>query len=90
MEVYIKDVCCWSKERIKIYFLIYVGPRRDLYFFNIFILFLLTCYICLCFQLVAFVREHIWHKALLMGYSMRFELTLVRSLNAFPLVVGFI
>ena len=30
-----------------------------------------------CFQFVAFVREHIWHKALLMGYSMKLELTCV-------------
>ena len=35
------------------------------------------CYIYVCFQLVAFVREHMWHKALLMGYSMKLELTLV-------------
>ena len=37
------------------------------------------CYMCVCFQLVAFVREHRWHKALLMGYSVGFELTLVCS-----------
>ena len=47
------------------------------------------CYICVCFYLVLFVREHIWHKALLMGYSIRLELTLVRILNVFPLVMGF-
>ena len=52
--------------------------ERDLYFFNLFILFLF-CYIYVCFQLVAFVREHMWHKAFLMGYSMRLELTLVSS-----------
>ena len=40
------------------------------------------CYICVCFQLVAFIREHIWHNALLMGYSMRLALTLVRSLSS--------
>ena len=50
-------------------------------FLNLFILFLHTCYICVCFQLVAFVRVHMWHKALLIGYSMRLELTLVSSLN---------
>ena len=38
------------------------------------------------FQLVAFVREHMWHKALLMGYLMRLELTLVSSLNDLCLV----
>ena len=32
-----------------------------------------------------------WHKALLMGYSMKLELTLVSNLNDFQLVwVGFI
>ena len=38
----------------------------------------------------AFVRGHIWHKALLMGYSIRLELTLVRSLNVFPFGCGFL
>ena len=52
---------------------------KRLVFFNLFILFLHTCYICVCFQLFAFVREHIRHKALLMGYSVRLELTLVCS-----------
>ena len=33
------------------------------------------------FLLVAFVKEYIWHKALLMRYSMRLELTLVSGLN---------
>ena len=32
------------------------------------------CYICVCFQLVVFIREYIQHKALLMRYSMRLEL----------------
>ena len=44
-------------------------------------MFLHTCYIYACFQLVALVREHVWHKALLMGYSMRLEHTLVSSIN---------
>ena len=39
-----------------------------------------------CFQLAAFVREHMWHKALLMEFSMRLELTLVSSLNDLWLV----
>ena len=38
------------------------------------------CYIYVCFQLVAFIREHMWHKAFLMGNSMRLELTLVSSI----------
>ena len=29
----------------------------------------------MCSQLVAFVREHMWRKALLMGHSMRLEHT---------------
>ena len=32
-EVYIKVVCCRSKEKIKIYSLKSLGPQRDLYFF---------------------------------------------------------
>ena len=39
-----------------------------MYFLNLFILFLHTCYIYVCFQLAAFIREHMWHKAFLMGY----------------------
>ena len=46
-------------------------------------MYFLNIYIYICFQLVAFVREHIWHKALLMGYLVRFELTLVHSLSVF-------
>ena len=46
-------------------------------------------YIRVCFQFVDFVREHIWHKAFLMGYSMRLEHTRVCSLNVFQLVMGF-
>ena len=57
-----------------------------MYFLNLSILFLYTCYIYECFQLVALVREHVWHKALLMGFSMRLKLTLVSSINDFWLV----
>ena len=46
-----------------------------------FILFLHT-YIYICFQLVTFVREHVWHKASLMEYLMRLELTLVFAQSA--------
>ena len=53
--------------------------KQIIKYFYVFILFFPMCYICVCFQLVAFVREHIWHKALLMGYSMRLELTHIRS-----------
>ena len=37
---------------------------------------------------VAYVRENIYHKALLMGYSVRLELTGICSLNDFQLVRG--
>ena len=75
---------------IYIYIYIEIGrSRKRFVFFNSFILFLHTCYICICFQLVAFVGEHIWPKALLMGYSMRLELTLVRCLNVLQLVMSF-
>ena len=81
IPIYIyKDGCCRSKERIRIYFKIGQSMKRFV-FWNLFILFLQKCYIYVCFQLVAFVREHMWHKAILMGYSMRLELTLVSSIN---------
>ena len=56
-----KDGCCRSKERIKIYLKIGRSTKRFV-FLNLFILFLHTCYVYVCFQLVAFVREHVWHK----------------------------
>ena len=60
-----------------------------MYFLNLFILFLhiyIYIYIYICFLLVAFVREHMRHKAFLMGYLMRLELTLVSSMNDLLLV----
>ena len=36
--------------------------------------YLFRSYICVCFRLVAFAREHIWVKALWMGNSLRLEL----------------
>ena len=59
-------------------------------FFEFIYLFILFLYFHVCFQLVAFVREHIWHKALLMGYSVRLELIRACSLNDFQLVMAFI
>ena len=50
-------------------------------------IYLFCSYIRVCFQLVAFVREYIWHKAMLMGYSVRLELTRVCILNDFQLVM---
>ena len=52
------------------------------------VIYLSRSYIHVCFQLVAFAREHIWYKAVLMGYSMRLELTCVCSLNGFQLVIS--
>ena len=50
---------CW--RYIYIYIYLYICPRRDLYFLNLSILLLHTFYTCIYFQLVAFVREHIWY-----------------------------
>ena len=56
--------------------------------FVFFRIYLFCSYIHVCFQLVAYVREHLWHKVLLMGFSMRLELTHVCSLNDFHSVMG--
>ena len=74
--IYKKTFCCWFKERKKYFkiFLVFVYSFRS--------------YMHVCFQLVSFIIEHIWHKALVMVYSMRFELTCVCSLNGFQLVMG--
>ena len=69
-----------------IYILKRVGPQRDLYFLEF--IYLFCSYMRICFQLVAFVRELIWQKALLMGCSMNLELTRVCCLNDFQLVIG--
>ena len=68
--------------------LIKIRRSTKIFVFFEFIYFVLTyvLYIYVCFQLVAFVREHMWYKALLMGYSMRLELTLVFSINDLCLV----
>ena len=62
---------------------------RSMKRFVFFRIYLFCSYIHVCFQLDAFVREHVWHKALLMGYSMRLELPPVCSLNGFQLVMDF-
>ena len=76
---------------IYIYIYIYIyskirKPTKRFKFFEIIFLFLHKCYIYVCFQLVAFVREHMQHKAFLMGYSTRLELTLVSIINDLWLV----
>ena len=45
--------------------------KRFAFFKFIYVLF---SYISVCFELVVFVRVHIWHETLLMGYTMRLEL----------------
>ena len=60
------------------------SQRRYLYFFG-FIYFILTyVYIFSLFLSL----ENIWHRALLMGYSIKLEFTRVCSLNGFHLVMG--
>ena len=49
-------------------------------------IYLFCSYIRVYFKFIDFVREHIWHLALFMGYSMRLELTRVCSLNDFLLI----
>ena len=58
--------------------------------FVFFRIYLFCFYIRVCFQLDAFVREQVRHKALLMGYSLRLELTRVCSLTGFQLVMAFL
>ena len=72
---------------IYIYILKWVRPPRDLHF--LWFIYLFCSYIYVCFQLDAFVREHVWYKTLLMEYLTRLELTRVCSLNGFQLVMVF-
>ena len=65
-----------------------IRSTRRFVFFSLGFIYLFCSYIHVCFQLVAFIREHIWHKALLMGLSMGLEFTCVCSLNGFQLVIG--
>ena len=77
--------CCRSKERMKIYFKIGRSTKRFVFLKKLFILFLHS----VIYMYVIFVIEHMWYKVLLMGYSMRLELTFLHSLNVFPFVCGF-
>ena len=73
--VYIYFKMCRSTKR-------FVSFLRLIYFFR--------SNVHVCFQLVPFVREHIWHNTLLMGYSMKVEFTSVCSLDGFSVSYGFI
>ena len=93
--MYMDSTDLHTKKSVYIYIYIYIyiytyfkigRSTKRFVFFEI--IYLFCSYIHVCFQLVAFFREHIWHKALLMGYSMKLELTLVRCLNDFQLVMG--
>ena len=53
-----------------------------IYIFKDLFIYLFRSYISVWFKLLAFVREHIWHKALKMGYSIRLELTCAWSLKS--------
>ena len=66
------------------YFKIDKSTKRFVFFKFIY---LFCSYIRVCLNLVAFVRGHIWHKALLMGNSMRLELIRVYGLNDFQLIM---
>ena len=84
--VYILNMnfCCRSKERKK-----YCKMSRSTKRIVFFRIYLFCSYICVCFHLVAFIREHVLLKVLLMGYPMRLELTIVCSLNDFQLIMSF-
>ena len=76
--------CCRSKERMK-YSKIGRSTKRFAFFrIYLFSLFLHTC----MFPASYFVRKYIWHQVLLMGYSVRLELTRAYNLNDFQLVMG--
>ena len=48
-----------------------IRPLRDFYLLKNY---LFRSYIRVCFQLVVFVREHMWRKAIWMGQPMRLKL----------------
>ena len=50
---------------------------RSMKRFVFFRIYLFCSNIHVYFELVAFVREHIWHKALLMGYSLMFAVRMI-------------
>ena len=75
-----KKFRCRSKERKRKCFKMNRFTKRSLSFFRIY---LYCSYTRVCFQLVAFVREHMWHKAMRIVHLMRLELTLVCLLGKY-------
>ena len=59
--IYVKKNFVVGPKREKINISKWKGPQRDLYFLK---KYLFCSYIQVCFQLVAFVREHMWYKAM--------------------------
>ena len=51
--------------------------------FVFFSIYLFCSYVRVCFQLDSFVEEHVWHKALLMRYSVRLEFIRICSLSGY-------
>ena len=74
--VSVKKIFFVGPKREKVNISKWIGPLRDFYFFKNYSF---RFYICVCFQLVAFVREHMWHKAIWMEHPVRLKLTRVMT-----------
>ena len=79
--IVVKNSLPTINQFIYIYIYIYIfffkirRSTKRFIFLNLSLLFLHMCYIYVCFQLIDFVRECMWHKTMLMGYTMKLELT---------------
>ena len=72
------------------YIYIYIQMNRSMKrFVFLRIIHLFCSYICVCFQLVAFIREHMWHKAMCMGYLMKPKLKRCLLVECFSYLHGF-
>ena len=82
-HMYNETVCLWMTN-VCVCIYIYIKMNRSTKWEVFFKKYLFCPCIHACFQLVAFVREHMWHKALWMGYLMRFdECSLVECFSGF-------